>query len=749
MLYFAEGESDAQPKPEEGNEEQIKEEEKTDEDKPLPKRGRQKPKRYLTPESEPAPRRAKMKAMFKDLDDEAPPAKEAQTPGKGRGRPKKSVDTDQEEGTGKKGQTKGKGKTPGRKPKKDVEEVGGTKNTKLLKEFDAELAEINGTTSRRRTNTSANAAATAPPDTPATAAAVRKQSSRGSLSKSASPPPEGSRPALEGFEPDSNEEEEEDEEEMLASETSDREGMLVEPPEFGEEPHVRRSVRSGRKITVPAMLLEADSPDEDATPYRTTGRRQKRQTPKPRPRFERKPRGGGAGMRKRRSSRAITDDEGEGIPIDSLEGAINSASSLLADQSDSSGEAEQPPEVTPQPVVPSKPKVSRSGRNVRSPRRPMENDFETDFSTLRRAMNATTADFGNKRRKVHSGFDPDLDYSRFEQQPHQQPSGYNALNFDYFDPPATTIGPGIGTHRFSSETSRTRTFEENQMEKTLSMIDPNTQLLNSAANQREPLLLETHLRAAAAAAAEPPTILAAPKRQQRKSTSQTDVKTPSEKVYYRKQRPGFRQQMGERSLLKQVRMDSGTDSGDHMDALSMRSSLTSSHRDGRDMLSEMVRPPTHPIVPADDHNYSLSSRFMGDAAANAAEATGSSQDEANGGADAMLAGQSSEQTDMIDQISIPSSLLAVSSGSSGLPVAVTSGTPALATFSEGITVPISSVSGVPSDSALPPKEVVIYINDKRTLLPVMQDPSGMSVITLPNGMAPEDLRNIGVGAVVN
>ena len=522
---------------------------------------------------------------------------------------------------------------------------------------------------------------------------------------------------------------------------SDREGVLVEPPEFGEEPPVRRSVRSGRRITVPAMLLEADSPDEDATPYRA-GRRQKRQTPKPRPRFDRKPRGGGAGMRKRRGSRAITDDEeGEGIPIDSLEGAINSASSLLADQSDSSGEAEPVPEVMPPPVVPSKPKVSRSGRNVRSPRRPMESDFETDFSTLRRAMNATTADFGNKRRKIH-GYDPDLDYSRFEQQP-QQPGGYNALNFDYFDSPSTAISSGVGTHRFSSETSRTRTFEENQMEKTLSMIDPNTQLLNNAANQREPLLLETHLRAAA----EPPTILANPRRQQRKSTSQTDMKSPSEKVFYRKPRPGsnFRQ-FTERSLLKQPRMDSGTDSGDHMDAQSMRPPITM-QRDGREMILEMVRPPTYPIVPADDHNYSLSSRYLGESAESSEVAPGSSQDDVNGSTNAALSGQRNEQAELIDQISIPTTFL--SPGGSGLPVAVTSGTPALATLSEGITVPISSVSGVRSDSALPPKEIVIHVNNSRLQLPVMQDPSGMSVITLPNSIAAEDLRNLGVGAVVN
>ena len=653
------------------------------------KRGRVKPKRYLTPEPEPAPRRAKLKAMFKDIEDG--PSKE-ETPGKGRGRPKKG---EAEE----KSKAKGKGKTPAKKPKKEEEPgAGGTKNSKLLKEIEAELAEINGTTSRKKT--------------------PRKRRNSAPKPVVIEPLLDKDRPALEGFEPELSDEPEEQlspatqfKQELGggASELSDE---LVEPPEFGEEAtsSVRRSAR-GRRIHAPTLLGdEAESPDDDEPLAPRPPRKIKRSPPKQlRVKSEKKKMRGG---RRRRGSRApVSDDEeGESIPIDSLEGAINSASSLLDDHSDSSGEQEPTP-VSSSHSKPAQPKQSRSGRNVRTPRRPMENDFETDFSTLRRAMNATTSDFAARKRRMNMYANtPEM---RYEQD-------YNPLSYDYFS--------SSNAFRHTSETARTRPFEENKMEKTLSLMDSNGQIIN-APMDREPLLLETHLRAA-----EPPAGFSG--KRHRRSSSHTDMS--ADRVFYRKHKPGVGKQQGagERSLLK--RLDSGTDSGDHLDSFS--TSLTRQQqqqqqraRDPRDMISEMTPPPTQPIVPADDHNYSVSSRYLGDAAQQLMK------EESGEGVEARV--MNVDHDDLLNQISSSQAPTSAAAAHVSAPaIVVTSGTPALATSSEGVTVPITSVSGVDRESAVPPKEIVIYVGDKPTVVPVLQDESGMSVITLPNGIAEEDIQ---------
>ena len=100
-----------------------------------------------------------------------------------------------------------------------------------------------------------------------------------------------------------------------------------------------------------------------------------------------------------------------------------------------------------------------------------------------------------------------------------------------------------------------------------------------------------------------------------------------------------------------------------------------------------------------------------------------------------------DHDDLLNQISSSQAPTSAAAAHVSAPaIVVTSGTPALATSSEGVTVPITSVSGVDRESAVPPKEIVIYVGDKPTVVPVLQDESGMSVITLPNGIAEEDIQ---------
>ena len=137
---------------------------------------------------------------------------------------------------------------------------------------------------------------------------------------------------------------------------------------------------------------------------------------------------------------------------------------------------------------------------------------------------------------------------------------------------------------------------------------------------------------------------------------------------------------------------------------SFTSSLRQLHsRDPREIISEMTPPPTQPIVPADDHSYSMSSRFLGDAAQQSLK-----DEQGEGGVEARV--MTMDQDDLLNQISSSAAATSTIATHVTAPaVVVTSGTPALATSSEGVTVPITSVSRVDSDSSVPPKEIVIYV----------------------------------------
>lgn len=563
-----------------------------------------------------------------------------------RGRPKRSTVTKKEEAKNEviKSGKKGSPKKPKQKPKKksqksqaEHDNPDDVKNAQILAEIEAEIAEINGTKKKKS------------PAKRKSSATVTQQ-----LNKAVTKD-DKNRPALEGFELVSpNKRRRSDSKTMAETEVPSE--LMYES--LASEQSTRHSTR--KKKTSLKAAEYGNIEDESfvgtltSSGMGTPGSKKAKKTSAKKPtKSDDKKSTKSTSKRQASKSKYPEDLEGESILLDSLEGAINSASSLLDGSSDSSqGEGE----AVDEPVV--VPKQSRSGRNVRSPRRPMEADFETDFSVLRKAMNATTAtsDVSSRKRRNSSGI---------TSPPQRLP-----VIIDY----------DLGYEQ-RSDTARTRTFDENIKEKNYTLMD-----ISGAADSG---YLEM----------EPPDLVAkaaAPKKQ-RKSTSATEMKGLSEeKSVFKRHKSSSKQpkEKKDRSLLTQPAKRTVSDS-DVMDV-----PLTppiGGPKISRDLLEfEMTPPPTNPIIPSDDHSYSLSSRYYADQTAALSQASSS---------------------ELFDDAGEGTSSVAVE------------------------TLPVGMMDDEPSTSAggasSPPNEIVIYVGNKPTVVPVMQDESGMSVITLPNGLASE------------